>query len=101
MRFRRHAVSVVVTDLARTTAQDDIAHAACGVSMHPARALDVAGRRQPSARVLRQQDDAHRFGDFMVSDGEGIMTPWPPNAGLIGHVDTSRDNRSDATCPRR
>ena len=25
----------------------------------------------------------------------------PPNAGPIGHVDTSRDNGSDATCPRR
>ncbi|MDE0044377.1 MAG: hypothetical protein OXU19_00735 [bacterium] len=42
MRFRRHAVSVVVTDLAGTTAQDDIAHATSEASLHRARRLDVA-----------------------------------------------------------
>lgn len=43
MRFRRLAVSVVVTDLAGTTAQADIAHATtCEASLRHARALDVA-----------------------------------------------------------
>lgn len=42
MRFRRLAVSVVVTALAGTTAQADIAHATCEDSLHRARGLGVA-----------------------------------------------------------
>ncbi|MDE0417457.1 MAG: hypothetical protein OXI95_11055 [bacterium] len=100
MRLRRLAVSVVVTDLAGTTAQDDIAHATREASLHLARRLDVAVGANLARGPCRQSKTC-RFGKSMVSNGEGIVNDWPPNAGLIGHVDTSRDNGSDATCPRR
>ena len=101
MRFRRLAESVVVMGLPGTTAQADIAHAAFEDSLHHARGLDAAVGANLALASLSRQGEACGFGDSMVSDGAGLVNPWPPTSGLNGHVDTPRDNRSDATCPRR
>lgn len=97
MRFRRLAESVVVTGLPGTTAQADIAHAAFEDSLHRARGLDVAVGANLALASLSRPGGARGFADSMVSDGAGLVNPWPPASELIGHVDTSCDNRSDVT----
>ena len=97
MRFRRLAESAVAAGLPGTTAQADIAHAAFEGSLHRAMGLDVAVGANLALASLGRQGEACGFGDSMVSDGAGLVNPWPPTSGLIGHVDTSCDNRSDVT----
>lgn len=52
-----------------------------------AQTLDAAKAVWKAARIPYQRTEVYRFGNAIVDEWEGRVNAWPPDEGLIDHVD--------------